>query len=130
MARKPKLLFKIDDEEERSLQRTGSYIPPLPPVLPTIERLQQLFRVVNGQLHWYIDPTHTAPTGEGCNIDGAGFSSEWILNQLNPLPSGIHMTPSGTFRARYMQNGKQVHLGYFKTMQAAISAINHLKEAA
>ena len=134
MAHKPKLLFKVGDEEERSLQRTGSYIPPLPAVLPTMERLQQLFRVVNGQLHWYIDPTHTAPTGEGCNIDGAGFSREWILNQLAPpLPSGIHMTPSGTFRARYTHNGKQVHLGYFKTMEAAvnaINAINALKEAA
>ena len=99
-------------------------------IKPTLARMQELFRVVDGKLHWYIDPTHTAPTGDQCNIDGSVFGCDWILEQLNPLPAGIHMTASGTFRARYMQDGKQIHLGYFKSMQAAISAINALKEAA
>lgn len=100
-------------------------------IKPTIERMHELFRVVDGKLHWYIDSTHTAPTGHACNIDGSVFGCDWILDQLvPPLPAGIHMTPSGKFRARYMHNGKQVHLGYFTSMQAAVTAINHRKEAA
>lgn len=123
------LLFKIRDAEERSLIRSGEYEQPvLTP--PSIERMQQLFRVVKHELHWYIDSTHTAPTGTACNIDGTVVSREWILNKLAPpLPAGISMTARGTFRARHMFNGKRVNLGYFKTMQAAVNAINRRKEA-
>ena len=124
------LRFKVGDAEERSLILSGEYEHPVV-TPPSFERMQELFRVVKHELHWYIDSTHTAPTGTACNIDGTIVSREWILDQLAPpLPQGVSMTPSGTFRARGMQNGKRVDLGCFKFMQAAVNAINALKEAA
>lgn len=121
------LLFTTDDEEERSLKQTGEYIQPVHRE-PSVKRLNELFRIVDHKLHWYIDSTHTAPTGVSCNVDGTIVSAEWILKRIGPkLSTGVSFTPDNRFRARCTIDGKRINLGYFPTEEAAANAIAKLK---
>lgn len=98
---------------------------------PTNERLNELFVVVKGRLHWRIDATHSAPTGDACNVDAHIMSAKAIIKRIGPkLSTGITKRANGQFRARYTANGKRVHLGYFKTEREAANAISQMKGAA
>lgn len=98
---------------------------------PTTERLNELFVVVKSKLHWRIDATHSAPTGDACNVDAYIMSAKAILRRIGPkLSTGITKHSNGQFRARCTINGKRINLGYFKTEQGAANAINTIKEAA
>jgi hypothetical protein len=94
-------------------------------------RLKQLFKVVNGKLHWRIDAKHSAPTGEECNVDGTVLKATDILAQIGPkLSTGIDKRPSGQFRARCMLSGKRITIGHFDTETEAANAIRRRQDAA
>ena len=95
---------------------------------PTDARLHELFVVVKDRLHWRIDATHSAPTGDACNVDAHIMSAKAILRRIGPkLSTGITKQANGQFRARYTSNSKRVHLGYFKTEKEAANAISQMK---
>lgn len=48
----------------------------------TQTRCKELFIMVKGVLHWRIDATHSAPTGEHINIDGQVWPRKVVQNML------------------------------------------------
>lgn len=117
---------KTNDLKLLKEEQTGRF--PRDTALPTLKRLNELFRVVGNKLHWYIDATHTAPTGVSCNVDGRVFSAASIAKCIGPkLSTGITITKDGRIRARKCINGKRQNLGYFSTIIDAERAIDHAR---